>query len=70
MATIAVRVDEELKKEATELFNSLGFDMSTAVKMFLIQSVNTGSIPFEIKREINDKNFQKVIDGKLPSIES
>ncbi|WP_203267852.1 type II toxin-antitoxin system RelB/DinJ family antitoxin [Streptococcus uberis] len=49
MSTIAVRVDDQLKDDATELFQSLGLDMSTAIKMFLIQSVKTQSIPFEIK---------------------
>ncbi|HGI3122585.1 TPA: type II toxin-antitoxin system RelB/DinJ family antitoxin [Streptococcus agalactiae] len=49
MSTIAVRVDVQLKDDATKLFQSLGLDMSTAVKMFLIQSVKTQSIPFEIK---------------------
>lgn len=49
MATVMVRVDDKLKKDATDLFNSLGLDMSQAVRMFLIQAVETQSIPFEIK---------------------
>lgn len=49
MSTIAVRVDDKLKAEAAELFDSLGIDMSTAVKMFLIQSIQTRSIPFARK---------------------
>ena len=49
MSQIAVRVDDELKKEATAIFNELGLDMSTAVKLFLKQSVLTRSIPFEVK---------------------
>lgn len=49
MATVAVRVDDELKEEATKLFHELGLDMTTAVKMFLIKSVKTKSIPFEVK---------------------
>ena len=49
MSQIAVRVDDELKKEATEIFNELGLDMSTAVKLFLKQSVLTRSIPFDVK---------------------
>ncbi|MCC9800819.1 type II toxin-antitoxin system RelB/DinJ family antitoxin [Streptococcus agalactiae] len=64
MSTIAVRVDDQLKDDATELFQSLGLDMSTAVKMFLIQSVKTQSIPFEIKNnpsilveELQNKEF-------------
>ncbi|HEN0407579.1 TPA: type II toxin-antitoxin system RelB/DinJ family antitoxin [Streptococcus agalactiae] len=61
MSTVAVRVDDRLKDDATELFQSLGLDMSTAVKMFLIQSVKTQSIPFEIKNKssISDEEFQK-----------
>ena len=51
MSQIAVRVDDELKKEATAIFNELGLDMSTAVKLFLKQSVLTRSIPFDVKRD-------------------
>ncbi|HGD4761262.1 TPA: type II toxin-antitoxin system RelB/DinJ family antitoxin [Streptococcus agalactiae] len=64
MSTVAVRVDDQLKADATKLFQSLGLDMSTAVKMFLIQSVKTQSIPFEIKNnpsilveELQNKEF-------------
>ncbi|AKI96307.1 Hypothetical protein RDF_1892 [Streptococcus agalactiae] len=64
MSTVAVRVDDQLKDDATKLFQSLGLDMSTAVKMFLIQSVKTQSIPFEIKNnpsilveELQNKEF-------------
>ena len=49
MSQIAVRVDDELKKESTAIFNELGLDMSTAVKLFLKQSVLTRSIPFDVK---------------------
>lgn len=49
VSQIAVRVDDELKKEATAIFNELGLDMSTAVKLFLKQSVLTRSIPFDVK---------------------
>jgi len=49
MSQIAVRVDDELKKQATAIFNELGLDMSTAVKLFLKQSVLTRSIPFDVK---------------------
>ncbi|HGD5811329.1 TPA: type II toxin-antitoxin system RelB/DinJ family antitoxin [Streptococcus agalactiae] len=64
MSTVTVRVDDQLKDDATKLFQSLGLDMSTAVKMFLIQSVKTQSIPFEIKNnpsilveELQNKEF-------------
>lgn len=70
MSTVAVRVDDQLKDDATELFQSLGLDMSTAVKMFLIQSVKTQSIPFEIKNKsfISDEEFQKLVELKSKGI--
>ncbi|HES3749545.1 TPA: type II toxin-antitoxin system RelB/DinJ family antitoxin [Streptococcus pyogenes] len=70
MSTVAVRVDDQLKDDATELFQSLGLDMSTAVKMFLIQSVKTQSIPFEIKNQssVSDEKFQNLVETKLKGI--
>lgn len=68
MSTVAVRVDDKLKNEATELFQSLGLDMSTAVKMFLIQSVNTKSIPFEIKGKSDDEELEDLIFSKMEGV--
>ena len=62
MSQIAVRVDDELKKEATAIFNELGFDMSTAVKLFLKQSVLTRSIPFEVKLDSEEGEIKVRID--------
>ena len=45
-----IRIDRDTKKEAAELFKELGTDMSTAVNMFLRQCVNTGGIPFRIRK--------------------
>ena len=72
MSQIAVRVDDQLKKEATALFNELGLDVSTAIKLFLKQSVLTKSIPFKIaldeysKEEVEQakKDIQKLVKEK------
>lgn len=50
MTTINVRVDEDVKREAGELFSDLGIDISAAVNMFLRQSIMQGGLPFEVKR--------------------
>ena len=52
MTTLNVRVDESLKKQASELFADLGLDMSTAVKMFLRQAVMKDGLPFDVVREV------------------
>lgn len=50
MATVPtqVRIDENLKKQATELFSQLGIDMSSAMNIFLKQCVMRGGLPFEV----------------------
>ena len=50
MATVPtqVRIDENIKKQATELFSQLGLDMSSAINIFLRQCVMRGGLPFEV----------------------
>ena len=50
MATVVLqtRVDTETKLEAESLFNSLGLDITTAIRLFLRQSINQQRIPFDI----------------------
>ena len=51
MATIPtqVRIDENLKKQATDLFSQLGMDMSSAMNIFLKQCVLRGGLPFKVE---------------------
>ena len=46
--TIQVRVDDQLKDSADKLFSSLGLDTSTAIRIFLVASMNAGGIPFAV----------------------
>ena len=46
---IQVRIEDQLKLQANKLFDNLGLDMSTAIRIFLKQAVATGGIPFELK---------------------
>ena len=45
---LQVRVDEETKRKASEIFNALGIDLSTAVRIFLKKSIAVGGLPFEM----------------------
>lgn len=47
-----ISVDANLKKQAVELFNKFGLDFSTAISLFLSQSVREKRIPFEIRLDI------------------
>lgn len=83
MATIHIRTDEKLKKEASKVFKAIGLDMSNAVKLFLSQVIITQSIPFKLKtvngfspeeeKELiaeRDKMLQKIKAGKLKPFDS
>ena len=44
-----IRIDADIKKQATDLFNELGLDMSGAVNLFLHQCVLRGGLPFSVE---------------------
>lgn len=48
IAVLQTRIDTKVKKEADSLFNSLGLDTTTAIRLFLKQAINQQRIPFEI----------------------
>jgi len=47
-AVLQTRIDVDTKKKADKLFDSLGLDTTTAIRLFLKQSINQQRIPFEI----------------------
>jgi DNA-damage-inducible protein J len=44
-----IRIDEDVKREASDLLNGLGLNLSDAVNMYLRQIVLQHGIPFEVK---------------------
>lgn len=48
---IQLRIDDNLKTEATDIFEKLGLDLSTAIRIFLTRSVEERGIPFSMKLE-------------------
>lgn len=47
---IHISIDEDLKKDAEQLFAELGMNMTTAITVFLKQSVTKLALPFKIER--------------------
>ena len=56
-----IRVDSNLKKDAEDLFNRLGLNMSSAINLFLTQSVREQAIPFEIHEDRPNKKLLKAL---------
>jgi DNA-damage-inducible protein J len=46
---IHVRIDEQIKKEATETLEDMGLSVSDAVRVFLKRVVADKKLPFELK---------------------
>ncbi len=49
ISNVSFRIDSELKNNADKLFSELGMNMTTALNIFLRQSVREGRIPFKRK---------------------
>lgn len=46
MTTINIRIDENMKNKAVKTFAGIGLDMSSAIKLFLHQSIKEDGLPF------------------------
>lgn len=44
---VQARVDKELKQEVTEIYEALGMDIPTAIRMFFVRSKMVRGIPFD-----------------------
>ena len=60
-----IRVDSEIKKEASTIFSALGLDMSSAVNLFLHQCVLHGGLPFSVEiPQYNKKTLEAMAEAK------
>lgn len=48
---IQIRIDSKTKSEAKKVLDSLGMDMSSAIKIFFHQIINTKNFPCELRDE-------------------
>jgi DNA-damage-inducible protein J len=66
-STIQVRVDDEMKTKADALFKDLGTDTTSAIRMFLAQSIMQNGIPFEVKRvsDMESNPFQPLSEEEI-----
>lgn len=63
-STIQVTVDDELRKDSDKLFKSLGTDTTSAIRMFLKQSVMYQGFPFEI-RMLRENPYQPLSEDRI-----
>lgn len=56
-----ISIDADIKVKAQELFADFGLDLSTAINIFLRQSVRENAIPFNISREVPNNDTMAAI---------
>lgn len=61
MATLQIRIDDMVKKQADALFSSLGLDTSTAIRIFLNASIEHAGIPFSVQHKTIPASLQEAI---------
>ena len=63
---MTIRIEPKLKKDATDLFKSLGLDLTTATTMLYIQALQFHGLPFDVKiKEPNETTYKAIEDAEI-----
>ena len=52
----SVRIDSDIKKQCEILYGELGMNLTTAINVFLRQSLRAGGFPFEVRLDQPNKD--------------
>lgn len=63
--TLQVRIDSKMKKDVSKIFESLGLDMSSGIKMFFTQVVRKKGLPFQV---LTENGYTQEQEAKLRKI--
>jgi DNA-damage-inducible protein J len=61
--TLNIRIEEEIKNRAAEIFEASGLTTSSAVRMFLIRVIEDEGLPFDASKP-NAKTLRAIRDAK------
>ncbi len=65
MTNLNIRTDKDVKLAAEKIFEDLGMNMTTAINIFLRQSIRENGIPFELKLDIpNEATTSAIAEGR------
>ena len=62
MATLQIRIEDDLKKDSDTLFSSLGLDTPTAVRIFLTAAREYNGFPFPINHRRLSSDFYEAVE--------
>lgn len=56
-ALVQIKVDTKTKTDVTNIYESLGLDLPTAVRIFFKKSIAVGGLPFELRDDTRFKRW-------------
>lgn len=63
--SMTIRLNKSIKQQAQQLFSDLGIDMTTAINLFLRQSIQNNGLPFKICKNPNPVTLSAINDMEL-----
>lgn len=63
--TLQVRIDSKMKKDVSKIFESLGLDMSSGIKMYFNQVLIKNGLPFQA---LTENGYTQEQEAKLLAI--
>lgn len=59
---LSIRTDKEVKAAAERIFDALGLTMTTAINIFLRQTIRVNGIPFDLRLDVPNAATAAAID--------
>ena len=69
-AVFQIRLNQEVKSAAEDLFASCGLTLTDAVNLFIQQSLNVGGLPFEVRAPGAKLSKEKALEILLEKLET
>ncbi len=69
-ALVQVRVERTLKEQAATIYDAIGMDLPTAIRMFFKKSVMVGGLPFDGRIQMRDHAAILAFESMRAKVES
>lgn len=69
-ALLQVRIDRDLKEQTASIYDAIGMDLPTAIRMFFKRSVMVGGIPFDVKVVARENAAHRAFASMRQKVES
>lgn len=60
----SVRMDKDIKKQCEALYGELGLNLTTAINVFLRQSLIAGGFPFEVRLQPKNETIAAMLEAQ------